>query len=118
MVGMIVLLRFIDCCLLHSVCGMVSLLDCSVATTVCIVLIGMGIPVCIILLFLPAWYGRYASTHKHYFGSIPAKVAWILQECPSFLIPFLWILIYPAEAKTNYVNVICLAFYMFHYLYR
>lgn len=97
---------------------MVSFLDCSVATTICFVLIGIGIPVFLILLFLPAWYGRYADTHKHYFGSIPAKVAWILQECPSFLVPFVSILLHLEEAKAHYVSVICLAFYMFHYLYR
>ena len=71
-------------------------LDCSIARIIAYCLIGVGVPIFLILLFLPAWYGRYTSNIHYYFGSLPAKVAWILQECPSFLIPFICIT-FPAQ---------------------
>lgn len=59
-----------------------GLFDCSTAQTVSLGLIIAGIPVGIILLFIPAWYGRYGDRKRMYLGSLPAKVAWMLQECP------------------------------------
>ena len=93
-------------------------LDCNIARIVALCLIGIGVPVFLILLFLPAWYGRYTSNIHYYFGSLPAKVAWILQECPSFLIPFICMLCNLNLVQSHWVNIICLCFYLFHYLYR
>ena len=93
---------------------MAHFLDCAIARIIAFCLIGIGIPVFVTLLFLPAWYGRYAKNCKMLFGSVPARTAWILQECPSFLIPFVSLFFHGDQLKSNYVNVVCLAFYMFH----
>ena len=95
-----------------------GLFDCSTAQAVSLGLIIVGIPVCIILLFIPAWYGRYGDRKRMYLGSLPAKVAWILQECPSFLIPFIYLMMNLSVVKDHWVNIVCLAFFLFHYFYR
>ena len=62
-------------------------------------------------------YGRYGS--DRYGRPVPAKLAWFLQELPSFLIPVL--LIFFSEAKhfgSNLANVICLSMMILHYFNR
>ncbi len=45
------------------------------------------------LLFMPAPYGKYASTASLLYGpQIPGRLAWILQELPALCIPlYLWV---------------------------
>lgn len=93
-------------------------IDCTVARIIALCLIGFGIPIFIILLFLPAWYGRYTATIHYRLGSLSAKAAWLLQECPSFIIPFVYLLCNIKNIKVFWVNGICLCFYLFHYFYR
>lgn len=93
-------------------------IDCRIAGIIALCLIGFGIPIFIILLFLPAWYGRYTATIHYRLGSLPAKAAWLLQECPSFIIPFVYLLYNIHDIKIFWVNGICLCFYLFHYFYR
>ena len=42
----------------------------------------------------------------------------MLQECPSFIIPFVFLLMNLRTVKENIPSVVCLCFYLFHYFYR
>lgn len=95
-----------------------DIFDCEIAKKTAYGMIIVGIPIFFILLFVPAWYGRYGNRVNLRLGSIPAKIAWILQECPSFLIPALYLLFKHDTIKSNWVNALCLCFYLFHYFYR
>ncbi|XP_033010198.1 3-oxo-5-alpha-steroid 4-dehydrogenase 1 [Lacerta agilis] len=61
-------------------------------------------------------YGRYASSA---FGPpIPAKVAWVLQEAPAFLVP-LWLILGSDGARLSFwPNRLLLALFGIHYGYR
>lgn len=96
----------------------VFLLDCGLARFVAYCLLAVSVPIVLILIFLPAWYGRYTQNYKYYLGSLSARSAWMLQECPSFIIPFVFLLINLRTVKENIPSVVCLCFYLFHYFYR
>ena len=95
-----------------------DLFDCEAARKVAYGMIIVGIPIFFILVFVPAWYGRYGNQVGMKLGSIPAKAAWILQECPSFFIPTLYLLTKLNTIRENWINVLCLCFYLFHYFNR
>ncbi|XP_018025823.1 3-oxo-5-alpha-steroid 4-dehydrogenase 1 [Hyalella azteca] len=72
----------------------------------------------LIVLFLPmaAPYGRYRST-RFGFG-LPAKLAWVVQECPAFLMPFFMVI---TTQRSNYhtvTNQICMGLFIIHYFQR
>ncbi|CAI4228514.1 unnamed protein product [Auanema sp. JU1783] len=67
----------------------------------CFVLLGSG---------FRAGYGRYDSTVKL---EIPAKLAWLLQECPSFLIPTYYFL-----SCNSYDGRFVLMLFIIHYAQR
>ena len=104
-------------CLLHTMSD-VFLLDCRLARFIAICLLVISLPILLILIFLPAWYGRYTQNYKYYLGSLSARAAWILQECPSFIIPCAFLLFNLGTVKENIPTIVCLLFYLFHYFYR
>ena len=67
--------------------------DCLIAQYLSLGLIALGVIVFIVLLFIPAWYGRYGETLKidirKYLGSLNPRVAWCIQEIQSFLLTLL-----------------------------
>jgi len=82
----------------------------------------VGCIVFVVLLFMPAIYGRYTSFGGAMYNvGVPAKVAWVLQEAPAFLIPFLSLLfthfkwIGPAYNLNQLVVLLC---FMMHYFQR
>jgi len=98
--------------------------------TLAYVMIVMGLFAFIALLFVPAPYGKYADKAEWFYGfPINGKVAWIVQECPSFL----FVLYYWYTAVTNNTSTpitiqnqlttisprsILLTMYLFHYFNR
>lgn len=96
--------------------------DCLIAQYLSLGLIALGVIVFIVLLFIPAWYGRYGETLKidirKYLGSLNPRVAWCIQEMPSFLLPLLGIILNFSRVSTNYVNLVLLLMFMAHYFNR
>lgn len=82
----------------------------------------VGVIVYVILLYIPATYGRYSSTKNYFlFWGIPARLAWFLQELPSFLVSSVLVLLVkfgglPDEYTTP--QLIVLGCYIFHYFQR
>ena len=80
-----------------------------------------GILAAIALQFLKAEYGRYfsstASRSRWGFG-ISARIAWFVQELPSFLVPC--ILLYHAREDVLGLtpNLVLLSLYLLHYSQR
>jgi len=75
-----------------------------------------GVSTCASAVFIAAPYGRYSSSR--WGPLVPAKLGWMLQECPAFLIPAGLLLSSPAAFSNNHVHLILLSMFMFHYLYR
>ncbi|KAK8748600.1 hypothetical protein OTU49_015883, partial [Cherax quadricarinatus] len=68
-------------------------------------------------LVLPeAPYGRYTN-YKFGFG-VPVKLAWCLQECPSFIIPVCLVVYGKQTAYRGVVNQMCLGMFVMHYFQR
>jgi len=65
-------------------------------------------------------YGRYNDTKRSrmYGPDINVVVAWILQECPSFLVPLICIYLGKKECVSSPVNMILLALFLIHYANR
>lgn len=77
------------------------------------------------LMFFKAPYGKYSSdAHPLYGPKMNGKLAWILQEAPSFLIAaFFWLLAAQDPARRAAVtslnaNTVLMALYLFHYFNR
>lgn len=71
----------------------------------------------ILLNLTHAPYGRYAKGSQKI--RIPPKLAWIIQECPSFFVPL--VLVYFGnrnEAFRSVANQMCLGMFMLHYFQR
>jgi len=67
-----------------------------------------------------AHYGRYNSGAKSAGWGAPvnAKVAWIVQEAPSMLVPIVLYIVGPNEIKDQLANKILLGLFLFHYINR
>ena len=81
------------------------------------------------LLGKAAQYGRYAANNTMnpydlknlgllWRPTIPAKLAWFLQELPAFSIPVLMVFFSEAKRLNNLPNVICLIMVIVHYFNR
>uniref|UniRef100_T1JHU5 3-oxo-5alpha-steroid 4-dehydrogenase (NADP(+)) n=1 Tax=Strigamia maritima TaxID=126957 RepID=T1JHU5_STRMM len=67
--------------------------------------------------FLPAPYGRYSSTSIGF--RINGRLSWIIQEIPSFAVPFL-VYVYTDRVMlaVSYPNKILLSLFLLHYFQR
>lgn len=65
-----------------------------------------------IILGIRAPYGRYNTTNK----GIPVKLAWFIQEFPSFLIPSY--LIYYYWSSITLTKFLIVSLYLIHYFQR
>lgn len=61
-------------------------------------------------------YGRHRKS-SYGFG-VPARVAWLLQESPAFIVPFLLCLTTRRGVYTTVTNQMCLGLFMMHYFQR
>ena len=73
-----------------------------------------GVMVFVMLFFLKAGYGRYSSEGAL---SLDARVAWVLQELPSLILPLYYA--WRADFSTlGIVNQVLLSLFTFHYFNR
>ena len=72
----------------------------------------------VIQLLIPAPYGRY--TRAGYGFDVNVRVAWVLQECPSFVVPVFAAGYLGGDKITGTVNpnVILLSMFLLHYFQR
>ncbi|XP_035684068.1 3-oxo-5-alpha-steroid 4-dehydrogenase 1-like [Branchiostoma floridae] len=81
-------------------------------------MIAVSIPTCFLLTFVTtALYGRN-STQFIVPGFLPARVAWVIQELPAFVVPCLLLLTTQADRIGYLPNRLLLALYMVHYFHR
>ena len=82
----------------------------------------VGAIVYVILLYIPATYGRYSSTKNMFlFHGIPARVAWFFQELPSFLVPVILICLVKfgiLNGSYSMWQLLVLSCFVFHYFQR
>ncbi|XP_054840973.1 3-oxo-5-alpha-steroid 4-dehydrogenase 1 [Eublepharis macularius] len=62
-------------------------------------------------------YGRYSAAFMGA-GSLPARLAWLLQEAPSFLLPLLLVCRSEGAQLHRWPNRILLGLFLAHYAYR
>jgi len=63
----------------------------------------------------PAPYGRHRKASSR---GIPASVAWVLQESPSFYVPVLLALHGPSPGLSSTANTVLLGMFVLHYFHR
>ena len=78
-------------------------------------LIIIGLVGAVYSLLYPIPYGRYATANWGF--AIDAKIAWIIQESPSFCIPFL-MLLSDSRRLTLTPNNVLLSMFLLHYFRR
>jgi len=67
-------------------------------------------------LFWPAPYGRYATPT---FGpTVNAKIAWIVQESPAFVVPVILMITTANSQLTKFTNVCAMSLFLLHYFQR
>ena len=85
----------------------------------CFAMFLVGIIVFLILLFVPAVYGRYTGPNSLFGFGVNAKVAWFLQESPSFLVPIsLCLLNHEKGREINFVQSTLAGLFILHYWQR
>ena len=79
-------------------------------------MIAFAIVTAVCLQFTTAAYGRYSPASSGF--AVPCQVAWVLQESPSFLVPF--VLLFSNYRHQHYFtpNVVLLAMFLLHYFRR
>ncbi|KAK8800780.1 hypothetical protein WA158_000105 [Blastocystis sp. Blastoise] len=96
--------------------------DCTIASYIAWILTGLAIPIFLILLFVPAWYGRYTNMSESKchinLGSLSPRLSWILQECPSFFIPLFGLIYGIIENSIDIHGCIMIIMFMTHYVNR
>ena len=75
-----------------------------------------GAIVFFILLYVPAPYGRYSRAELPSYMLHPS-LAWMLQECPAFLVPAVGLWRSGRWSVLN-ANTVLLGYFMLHYLHR
>ena len=81
----------------------------------------IGLVVFVILLWLPAPYGRYSQTGKFLRSGVSPHLGWFLQEFPSFFIPTLIIgssLMGITQHKFTTTQLSVLGCFVLHYFIR
>ena len=66
----------------------------------------------VLLSFITAPYGRFIR--KGWGPMIPSRIAWIIMEMPSFLIPLLFFFLNPF----SYISLVFLCIWLSHYFHR
>lgn len=83
-------------------------------------MICVGLVTCVTSFFMTTPYGRY-SRYTWGFG-VNAQLAWLLQECPSFLVPFVMLLTSDGTQQLKSLdltpNVFLPLMFMMHYFRR
>ncbi|CAH1793207.1 unnamed protein product [Owenia fusiformis] len=84
------------------------------------VMIATSFIVIILLLFVSAPYGRYTATGNKYLTllKVPVKVAWFLQELPSFTVPLGLVIFTESTQFKNLSNKILITMFLLHYSQR
>jgi len=73
-----------------------------------------GLLVFVVLLIIPAPYGRYSSTSWGFL--MDSRYAWFIQELPSLVVPVvLWLC---SAAATKLPNKLLLGAFVVHYFHR
>ncbi|XP_055353354.1 3-oxo-5-alpha-steroid 4-dehydrogenase 1-like [Paramacrobiotus metropolitanus] len=80
-----------------------------------LVMIAVGLVTYVALQLLPAPYGRYSS--PSYGLLVPARIAWVVQECPAFFVP-LYVWLYMDNGAPALANKILAGLFMLHYFQR
>lgn len=66
-------------------------------------------------------YGRYNKA-KHFMDNVkvyfPARVGWVIQESPSFLVPFCLAVFTDGREFGSFINKLILSMFMLHYFQR
>ncbi|XP_066266760.1 3-oxo-5-alpha-steroid 4-dehydrogenase 1-like [Branchiostoma lanceolatum] len=84
--------------------------------TLAYVMLGLSVPVFFITTFVKvAEYGRYAVKSS---WELPARVAWLFQELPSFAVPVILVLSGRAARMTQLPNQVLMAMFVAHYFQR
>ena len=81
-----------------------------------IVMIATGALVFILLQVIRSAYGRYGN--RSWGPDIDPKVAWFIQELPSFLVPVSLLLFTDCPKLSGLPNKILLAIFLIHYFQR
>ncbi|KAK7069264.1 3-oxo-5-alpha-steroid 4-dehydrogenase 1 [Halocaridina rubra] len=64
-------------------------------------------------------YGRHAVNNKMSWGfEVPVKLAWLLQECPSFVIPVLLVKYTTSKVYDGITNQLLMGMFIMHYFQR
>ncbi|MCL4150983.1 UNVERIFIED_CONTAM: hypothetical protein GTU68_028132 [Idotea baltica] len=73
--------------------------------------------ICTFLMPFPAPYGRYGAKWAGF--GVPAKLAWLIQEIPSFVVPLI-LALYGSrnESFRSLSNQLCVGMFMLHYFQR
>ena len=80
-----------------------------------------GSIVYIILLFIPATYGRYSNTGGILSCAVPVHLAWFLQEVPAFAVSLVLVILVNIgylPGKYSSLQLIVLACFITHYFQR
>ena len=90
-------------------------------TNICAwLIICVGLVSCIASFFITTPYGRYSRTTWGF--GVHVKLAWLLQECPAFLVPFTMFLasdgVQQLKSMDLAPNVFLLLMFMIHYFRR
>lgn len=79
----------------------------------------MGLLACFALQRLHAPYGRYSSLASPLYGfMLNGKLAWCLQELPSFVIPVFFLITRKEKMVVASVQFVLLSLFTLHYLHR
>jgi 3-oxo-5-alpha-steroid 4-dehydrogenase 1 len=71
-----------------------------------------------ILCYQTAPYGRYAKHASKWWGpDVPAKLAWVVQELPSFLWPLYFLIVKPPESPIATSLLLCFLAHYFHRIF-
>ena len=70
----------------------------------------------VLILPNPAPYGRYTANESIF--SLSPKLAWFIQESPSFLVPLILVIFGKKSSYGSFSNQLCLGMFMIHYLQR
>ena len=107
---------------LLSKCGFINQehpVEPQIIQLLCFLMFLVGVLVFVILLFIPAVYGRYTGPKSLFGFGVEAKIAWFLQESPSVLVPVtLYMLEYNRGKETSSAQVILAGLFVLHYWQR
>ena len=81
------------------------------------VMILVSLVVFVLLQIVNAPYGRYSNTSVWGFG-VPVRLAWVVQEIPSFFVPVLLVFFTDGRQMPRLPNVLLLGLVITHYFQR